>query len=55
MAKLALFPPFPAAQPPSHPASHPATHDSSFLNKITPDYFKIIQDYFKDASTLIQD
>ena len=35
--RLALFPSF------------PATHDSSFLQKSTHDYFKIIQDYFKEA------
>ena len=33
------------------PAPHPATH---LEQKITHGYFKIIQDYFKDASRLIQ-
>ena len=35
-------------QPPRHPPNHPE-------KKITCDFFKIIQDYFQDASRLIKD
>ena len=41
-------------QPPDRPPGQPPVQNSS-EQKITHDYFKIIQDHFKDASRLIQD